>query len=447
MTLILPEAVKKIISILESNGHEAYAVGGCVRDSILGKNPYDWDITTSALPEEIKSVFNRTIDTGIKHGTVTVRIFGEGYEVTTYRVDGDYLDGRHPKEVSFTASLEEDLARRDFTINAMAYNDRSGLVDIFGGREDLENGILRCVGDPELRFTEDALRMMRALRFAAQLDFKIEPDTYAAIKKLHKRLEMVSAERIREEFLKLIVSDHPELLDQMSEVGLTSVFLPEWDMMIGCEQNTPHHAYDVSGHTIRAMQGVDKDKDLRLAALLHDVAKPLTKTTDESGDHFSGHPVLGEKMSKKILSRLKFDNATIARVSAMVLWHDVRPEPDKKSVRRVVSKMPANIFPDIFSLKKADILAQSEYKREEKLQRLEAFQDLYNSIKQEGECISIGDLAVGGKDMMDIGISKGPMIGAMLKKLLDMVIDDPTLNEKEVLMDIARKEYEGEGNQ
>lgn len=442
MNLVLPEAVKKIISILEENGHEAYAVGGCVRDSILGKIPSDWDITTSALPEEVKSVFHRTIDTGIQHGTVTVRMMGEGYEVTTFRVDGDYRDGRHPSNVTFTASLGEDLARRDFTINAMAYSDKTGIVDLYDGQRDLSEGIIRCVGDPYERFSEDALRMMRAVRFAAQLDFKIDGPSAKAVKELAPDLKKISAERIRDELLKLLVSDHPELMRDMSDLGLTKVFMPEWDRMRECGQNTPHHMYDVGEHTIRVMQGVRADKNMRLAALLHDVGKPVSKTTDEDGrDHFHGHQMTGESIARDILRRLKLDNATTAYVTSLVKWHDIRPEPDKRSVRRVASKMGSDIFPDIFELKRADILGQSDYYREEKLQRLESFEELYEEIVRDNECLKISDLAIGGRDLIDEGMGSGPHIGEILKDLLEIVIEDPQQNQRDILLGMVRERY------
>ncbi|MBQ7469999.1 MAG: CCA tRNA nucleotidyltransferase, partial [Pseudobutyrivibrio sp.] len=318
----LPADVSKIINILESNGHEAYAVGGCVRDCILGKIPHDWDITTSALPETVKSLFDRTFDTGIEHGTVTVLLHGVGYEVTTYRVDGKYEDGRHPKEVTFTASLEEDLKRRDFTINAMAYNETKGLVDLFGGEADLEAGIIRAVGNPTERFTEDALRMLRALRFSAQLGFDIEANTYQAIKDLAPTLERISAERIQVEMVKLITSDHPERMRDVYETGLTKVFFPEFDAMMECDQINKHHMYTVGEHTIVSMGLAPADRVIRLAMLLHDIAKPVCKTTDENGqNHFKMHPVEGQKMAKTVLRRLKFDNDTTDKVCNLVKNH------------------------------------------------------------------------------------------------------------------------------
>lgn len=256
----LPEDVNKIIHTIEDAGYEAFAVGGCVRDSLLFRTPDDWDITTSAKPEEVKRLFKKTIDTGIQHGTVTVMLHHAGYEVTTYRIDGEYADARHPKEVTFTANLSEDLRRRDFTINAMAYNDRSGIVDDFHGMEDLKSGVLRAVGDPTERFEEDALRMMRAVRFSAQLDYEIEEKTREAIKALAKNLEQISAERIQVELVKLVKSSHPEKLRDLYETGITAVIMPEFDCMMETEQNNPHHKYSVGEHTIAGMMAVEADK-------------------------------------------------------------------------------------------------------------------------------------------------------------------------------------------
>ena len=328
MKIELPRKVVLIIKNLQRHGYDAYAVGGCVRDSILNRKPEDWDITTSAKPEQVKRIFRRTVDTGIEHGTVTVLIGKDGFEVTTYRVDGLYEDGRHPKEVTFTSRLEEDLKRRDFTINAMAYNDDERLVDAFGGMRDLNYHLIRCVGDPKERFSEDALRILRAVRFSAQLAFPIEPETAEAIKSLAPNLEKISAERIQAELVKLLVSDHPERIQDACELGITKVVLPEWDDMVGVKQNTPHHKYDVAAHTVHALQNVKNDKVLRLTMLFHDMGKPVMKTTDENGrDHFKGHAIASEQIAKTVMKRLKFDNDTIRKVTKLVAYHDYRMEP------------------------------------------------------------------------------------------------------------------------
>lgn len=275
MTINIPQKAEQILHILNEAGYEAYVVGGCVRDSILDRVPGDWDITTSALPEQVKELFHRTVDTGIQHGTVTVMMGKEGFEVTTYRVDGEYHDGRHPDAVTFTRSLEEDLKRRDFTINAMAYHPEHGLVDLFGGMEDINGKIIRCVGDPVERFTEDALRMLRAVRFSAQLGFTVEENTKAALARMSGNLEHVSAERIQTELVKLLVSDHPDYLRTAWETGLTREFLPEFDACMETEQNTPHHCYNVGEHILKSLTEIENDRLLRITMLLHDIAKPV----------------------------------------------------------------------------------------------------------------------------------------------------------------------------
>ncbi|MCR5099479.1 MAG: CCA tRNA nucleotidyltransferase [Lachnospiraceae bacterium] len=435
MQIALPDPVKKVIGILEEHGYEAYAVGGCVRDSIMGVTPHDWDVTTSALPQEVKSCFDRTFDTGIEHGTVTVRMYGQSFEVTTYRVDGDYEDGRHPNDVTFTASLEEDLKRRDFTINAMAYSDRGGLVDLFGGADDIASRVIRCVGDPRERFSEDALRMLRALRFSAQLDFEIDPRTLDAIRELSPTLEKISAERITAEMVRLITSDHPERIETVYDTGLTAVFFPEWDEMMATPQHHHHHCYDVGHHTIEVMKHVSADRVMRLTAMLHDVAKPICRKTDPQGeDHFVGHPQLGADMARDILRRFKMDNATIDHVCTLVRHHDERPTPTRRNIRRLMSRVGAEHMPGLIELKIADVLGQSGYKREEKLAELSEIRRLYEEILAEGECVKISDLAVTGKDVIAAGVPRGPEIGRLLKRLLDMVIEDPTQNDREILL-------------
>ncbi|MCR5847286.1 MAG: HD domain-containing protein [Lachnospiraceae bacterium] len=436
MKIELPENVKKIIDELNANGAEAYAVGGCVRDSILGRIPNDWDITTSAKPEEVKRIFRRTVDTGLKHGTVTVLMGKESFEVTTYRIDGEYEDGRHPKNVEFTSNLKEDLLRRDFTINAMAYNETEGLVDIFGGMDDIEKKVIRCVGNPEERFTEDALRLLRAIRFAAQLGYTIEDKTYEAIVKLAPSLKKISAERIQAELNKTLVSDNPAMLKTAYETGLTAQFIPELDICFKTEQNNPHHCYSVGDHIIKTIENIEKDKTLRLAMLFHDMAKPLCKTTDEDGiDHFHGHPVKSAEMSGEILRRLKYDNDTIDKVFKLVKYHDIRLEKGEKTMRRAMNNIGTDVFPDIFKVWKADYEAQSDYQRAEKVKRFEDNLADYESIIAKNECVCLKDLAVTGRDIIDLGINPGPKIGDILKEMLDEVIENPENNRKDYLLD------------
>lgn len=434
MKITLPRKVLMIINNLQLHGYEAFAVGGCVRDSILARRPEDWDITTSAKPEEIKKLFRRTVDTGIEHGTVTVLIGKDSFEVTTYRVDGAYEDGRHPKEVRFTSRLEEDLQRRDFTINAMAYNDEVRLVDVFGGMQDLNHHLIRCVGDPRERFSEDALRILRAVRFSAQLNFPIEPETAEAIKELAPTLEKISAERIQAELVKLLVSPHPERIRDAYELGITKVILPEWDAMAGVEQNTPHHRYDVAEHTIRAMKYVKRDKILRLTMLFHDMGKPSTKTTDENGrDHFKGHALVSEEIARKVLRRLKFDNETVKKVTRLVCYHDYRMEATPRNVRRAMNRIGVELFPYYLAVRMADAKAQSPYRRREKIENIVAIRKLYQEALLEENCVTLRQLAVGGRDLMDLGMTPGREIGSMLSELLEYVIDDPKRNEKKIL--------------
>ncbi|MCR4695580.1 MAG: CCA tRNA nucleotidyltransferase [Pseudobutyrivibrio sp.] len=428
----LPADVSNIINVLESNGHEAYAVGGCVRDCILGKIPNDWDITTSAKPEEVKSLFERTFDTGIEHGTVTVLLSGVGYEVTTYRVDGKYNDGRHPESVTFTASLEEDLKRRDFTINAMAYNDSRGLVDLFGGQQDLDNKVIRAVGNPHSRFEEDALRMLRALRFSAQLGFDIEDTTRQAIRDLAPSLSKISAERIQVELVKLIVSDHPDRMVDVYETGLSRVFFPEFDTMMACDQLNKHHCYTVGMHTVHAMENIRADKVLRLAMLLHDIAKPNCKTVDEKGqNHFKGHPIKGADMAKDFLRRLKFDNDTIDKVQVLVRNHDERPEISQRNVRRMIIRVGQDNFCNLLAVKRADALAQSDYHRAEKMAYIDGLQAMYETILAQGDCLAIKDLKVSGKDLIELGIPQGKKIGEILQILFDEAVENPETNNRD----------------
>lgn len=438
----MPGKVNKIIGVLQEAGFEAYAVGGCIRDSLLGRTPNDWDITTSAKPMEVKALFSHTIDTGIQHGTVTILLDREGFEVTTYRIDGEYEDGRHPKEVSFTGSLEEDLKRRDFTINALAYNETAGLIDIFEGQKDLKDGIIRCVGNAEERFTEDALRMLRAIRFSAQLGYRIEENTLAAIHKLAGNLEKISAERIQTELLKLIVSPHPDYLRTAYECGVTKVFFPEFDLAMETPQNHPHHCYNVGEHILHSLLEIPADKVLRLTMLLHDIAKPQCLTVDEKGiTHFHGHEEMGAEMSRVILRRLRMDNDTTDKVCRLVRFHDYGNgvAPDRRIVRRAVNKIGEDLFADFLLVKKADLLAQSMYLREEKLSNLVAWDACYREIREAEECVSLRTLAVNGKDLIAAGLQPGRELGDILKQLLDEVLENPEKNEKDYLISRAKE--------
>lgn len=465
MKIEIPDNVALILNTLEKNGYEGYAVGGCVRDAVLGREPEDWDITTSAKPEEVKALFRRTIDTGIEHGTVTVMLGEDGYEVTTYRMDGKYEDHRHPKEVEFTPNLMEDLKRRDFTINAMAYNPKTGIVDKFDGMRDIERRCIRCVGNAEERFAEDALRMLRGVRFAGQLQFEMEAATKRAVRKQAPTLVNVSAERIRTELTKLLVSDGADRLMLAVETGLIAYFLPEFTQMLKTSQNNPHHRFDVGNHSMEAVRQVNRQwkevcakketgkkqhMALVYAALLHDVAKPDCKTTDESGiDHFHSHPELGAEKAKSILRRLKFDNDTISMVSRLILFHDRRHEncyidgkystKGKRAMRRLMNRIGVEAMPLLFLLQRADLLSQSSYKQEEKLNQLDAGVCCYQEIMKANDAVTLKDLAIGGKELMALGIQPGPQIGKILHQLLEVVLDDPEKNTVETLTRLAKE--------
>ncbi|MBQ6354147.1 MAG: CCA tRNA nucleotidyltransferase [Lachnospiraceae bacterium] len=429
----LPEAVKYIIDELNRRGHEAYAVGGCVRDTLLGREPEDWDVTTSAEPQEIKDIFPVTIDTGIRHGTVTVRIDGENYEVTTFRTDGNYADHRRPEEVYFTKSLEEDLLRRDFTINAMAWST-GHLVDLYGGQQDLANGIVRCVGDPFERFTEDALRILRAFRFAAQLDFVIEDQTREAIKAHREDLRYISAERIQTEMTKILTSPHPEIIRDMYELGVTEVILPEFDLLMKVEQHNPHHCLSAGEHTIKAMQEIQPTPVLRWTMLIHDMGKAVCHQFEDGKDKYKGHAKVSEQYARDIMNRMKMDNATSRAVTKLVRVHDDRMPAEPRTVRRAINRIGEDLFEDYCKVRRADVLAQSMYLREEKIKNLDDINALYKQILAEKQCVSLKDLAVTGSDLIAEGIEPGPEIGEILQQMLEWVIDDPAMNEKEKLL-------------
>lgn len=435
MRIKLPDKVNTIIRTLQSHGYEAYAVGGCVRDSILGRIPEDWDITTSAMPEETKALFSHTFDTGIAHGTITVLLGREGFEVTTYRVDGKYEDSRHPTEVSFVRNLKEDLLRRDFTINAMAYNEEDGLVDIFDGLKDIERKLIRCVGEARKRFSEDALRVLRGVRFAAQLGFEIDEETKAGMRLLAPTLTKISAERIQAELVKILLSPRPDMLREACALGITKEFLPEFDRAMETRQETPHHMYTVGEHILHAMQNVRSDRALRLTMLLHDLGKPEMKTMDENGTaHFKGHAEAGRRIAGDVMRRLKFDNVTLHSVEKLVYYHDYRMPVAEKNVRRAMNRIGEELFPLYLEVRRADVLAQSLYRREEKLADIDGVEKLYHKILEAGQCVTLKNLAVTGKDLIAAGMDPGKEIGETLNRLLDLVIEKPELNTKAELL-------------
>ena len=438
----IPSDVEFIIRKLENAGFEAYAVGGCVRDTILKRTPGDWDITTSAFPGDVKKLFRRTIDTGIKHGTVTVMLKAEGYEITTYRIDGVYTDSRHPESVEFTSDLAEDLKRRDFTINAMAYNPKKGLVDIYGGISDLNNKIIRCVGNAEERFNEDALRIVRAVRFAAQLGFEIEESTKKAITKHAPTLVNISKERIQSELEKIITSDNPGMMREAYELGITKVILPEFDKAMETSQNTKYHIYSVGEHIIRVMEGVPAEKYLRLTALLHDIGKPECKTINDIGqDSFKNHAQVGAVIARRILKDLKYDNKTVGIVTKLIECHmdnPVKKEKTPEAVRRSVNKIGKELYPMFLTLRNADIAAKNPEYIAEKYEELKYMKEVYNEILKNGDCVDIKELAVSGKDIIKMGVEPGERVGEILNRLLDEVLKNPELNTKEILSQMIK---------
>ena len=436
----IPEDANELIHTLQNNGHSAYIVGGCVRDSILGRTPHDWDICTSATPSEMLEIFKdkKIIETGLQHGTVTVVVNGEPYEITTYRIDGIYSDNRRPDTVTFTDKLVEDLRRRDFTINAMAYNDEEGLIDPFNGMEDIKYKKISCVGRAEDRFGEDALRILRAIRFAAQLEFTIMPGTDWEIHKQYKNLENISIERINSEFCKIASSDD-FCVELLLYKDVFSLFIPELKDMFDFPQNNPWHIWDVFGHTIHAVEYCDSD-DLvvRLAVFFHDFGKPHSYQDGEDGiRHFKGHGKVSADMTDSIMKRLRFDNETRNNVVELVYYHDATFEVGKKYVKRWLNKIGEKQFRRLLQVKKVDNKAQNLELSSDRIKELSEIEALIDEVLQEDECFSLKDLAVNGKDLIGVGYKSGKELGNTLNKLLQLVIDGDCPNEKEKLLQEA----------
>ncbi len=433
MTMDMPKNVDTAINLLQSAGFEAYAVGGCVRDSLLGKTPNDWDITTSAKPEDMKSVFINfhCIDTGIKHGTVTVVIDGEPLEITTFRLDGEYEDNRHPKSVTFTSNLGADLGRRDFTVNAMSYSKMTGTVDLFGGQNDLKNGIIRCVGDPDRRFNEDALRILRAPRFASALDFEIEEKTARSLLKNRALLGNISEERIAKELLKLVCGKGAKrILTDFAPVLFE--ILPELQPMYKNSHDNPHHCYDIYEHTLIAVESIDPEPTLRFAMLLHDCGKPAAKKFDENGvAHFYGHQRISAEISAQILARLKVSNKFRDEILFLVSNHD-RWElyENTEKMPRYLSKFGLDGVLKLLKVMRADVLAQSpEYRY--RLDQIADAEEIAKNLAAQKPCLSLRELQINGRTLIDIGIPQGRKLGAVLAQLLDEVIDGVTKNTQE----------------
>lgn len=435
----LAPQVNTVFRLLEAAGYEAYLVGGAVRDHVRDNSPAkDWDITTDALPEQVKAVFAgfRLIETGLKHGTVTVVIDHVPIEITTYRVDGGYSDHRHPDSVSFTRSLREDLARRDFTMNALAYNPRTGVVDLTGGTADIKCGLVRCVGEPDRRFQEDGLRMLRALRFASVYRMRIETETAAAIHRNRELLRNIAAERVRAELTKLLCGKGAaDILRSFADV--LAVPLPELTHMFGFEQHNPHHDRNVWEHTIAVVEHAPPEPVLRWAALLHDVGKPFCFSLSEDGTgHFYGHAARSTAMAEQILNRLRFDHAGKERIVRLVRYHDMPITADRKLVKRLLSKHGEEAARQIVGLHRADTLGQSAICKP-RLAVFDAVDAMIGELLREAPCFSLRDLAVNGNDMLALGF-RGREIGRMLQMCLDAVLDERVANDRAPLLRFAR---------
>ncbi len=440
MALTLPSYVAHALEKLNNHGFEAYVVGGCVRDTLMGREPNDWDITTDALPEQMMSVFAeyRVIPTGLQHGTVTVLIDDHPLEITTYRIDGAYSDNRHPDSVMFTRNLREDLARRDFTVNALAYHPQAGIVDHFSGLADLDNRQIVCVGDPEKRFTEDALRILRALRFSAQFGFPIEKMTAKAIHRLAPLLRRIAAERVQSELVKLLCGKYVRDV-MLAFPDVIGIILPEIAPTIGLEQVNPYHFLSVYEHTVETIAAIAPKPMLRLAMLFHDSGKPACYTRDENGiDHFRGHALVSAAIAEQAMSRLRFDRLTIDTVKKLVLHHDDDLTPADYPLKRLLNRMGAELAPNLIEIQKADVYGQHP----DKLDRIAVLDGIAKRLQElidENACFSLKDLAINGEDLIAIGYIADKHLGDMLEELLDLVMCGKLPNERTTLLRYAKE--------
>lgn len=424
----IPAQTSHVIETLNKNGFDAYIVGGCIRDIVLGQTPQDWDITTNAKPDDVKRLFPNVFETGIKHGTVTAAIDGTNYEITTFRSFNSITP----------STLMEDLGLRDFTMNAIAYHPNVGIIDPFSGLSAIEESIIRAVGKSDDRFEEDPLRMIRAVRFSSTLGFKIDVSVLSSIKQNSGKIERVSPERIRSELSKILTSDKPEGFVILRETGLLKHILPEFDICFDIAQNHPYHIYNVAIHSLHTVASIEKNTALRWTMLLHDTGKAVTKTTDNKGiDHFYSHPQKSMEIAKRVLGRLKFDNASIERILSLIKHHDMRINPDYKSVRKAASKMGEDIFLDLLKVQEADKSGQNPKYFNERSDILNKIREIYYDIKKNNHCLSIKDLAINGDDLLALGFEQGREIGVVLKKLLNAVLENPELNTKEMLLEMV----------
>ena len=443
----LPGTVSDLISRLEKAGYSAYAVGGCVRDSLRSLTPHDWDLCTSARPEEMQEVFRgeRVVETGLRHGTLTVILDHVPYEITTFRTDGAYTDHRHPDSVSFVRDVAGDLSRRDFTVNAMAYSARTGLIDLFGGREDLDRRVIRCVGVPRDRFTEDALRILRALRFASVLYFTVDPETDAALRELAPTLKDIAAERIREELFKLLCGPGAGRILRAYPDVLACV-IPDIRPMIGYDQRNHHHSYDLWEHTVQGIENVPPEADLRLTMLLHDTGKPSVCTLDDHGEaHYRGHQAVSAEIAERVTDALRCDRATRDRVIRLVRYHDIPLRTDSGAVNldrpfllRRLNRFGEEDLRALFLIHRADRIATGYSTRQREDQRMKERMEALDALLAEQPCFTLRDLAVNGSDLTRLGL-KGPAVGEALSKLLEAVMDGDLPNEKEELLKFVTK--------
>ncbi|MCI8360240.1 MAG: HD domain-containing protein [Clostridiales bacterium] len=439
--IFIPAGAAEVLERLQKGGHEAYVVGGCVRDSLLGRQPLDWDITTSARPEETAACFagERIVETGLRHGTITLLLRGQPYEITTYRLDGAYADCRRPRQVTFTRSLSEDLARRDFTIGAMAYRPGEGLVDLYGGREDLSRRIVRCVGKPDKRFGEDALRILRALRFASVLDFRLDADTAQAAYSCRGLLHKIAPERIRVELDRLLCGPAAGRVLREYRMILAEL-LPEILPLHGFCQHTPYHVYDVWEHTLRTVEAVEARPALRLTMLLHDMGKPACFVMDDKGQgHFHGHPAKSAELARGILERLRYDNRTARTVLELIRLHDHRLEPVPSVIRRLLADIGPERLTQLIRVQRADAAGKADAAREEQTRRVNETEILLEEILRRGDCYTLRDLAVSGQDILSLGVPAGPEVGRLLQMLLRSVIAGEAANTREALLEKARR--------
>lgn len=435
-TIKLDPGAALLLDALHGAGHAAYAVGGCVRDSLLGLDPHDWDLCTSARPEQVMALFGeeKCIPTGLQHGTVTVKQGGRLYETTTFRTEGAYSDGRHPDAVCFVPDVREDLARRDFTINAMAYHPDTGVVDWFGGQEDLKRGLIRCVGVPEERFREDGLRILRALRFGARYGFPIEEETAQALHRCKHLLDYIAKERIFSELKGILVGDGMADLLRTHRDILT-VFLPELAPMFDFDQKNPHHCYDVWEHTLHAMANIAPDPTLRLAMLFHDLGKPATFTLDEQGEgHCNGHSAVSAAMARDILTRLRCDRETSDAVVTLVAWHDRVRQFSRRSTLRLLEQLGEERLRQLLLVAEADIKAQAPETVPGKMEQLMVGYAMVDALRAANACFQRRDLAIGGRDLIALGMKPGVPMGELLERLFQDVLDGTLENRTESLL-------------